>query len=106
MIEVLKSTYWSKSQAFLLPLTGLSKTLQYPVKSYLFWDEYSIDNYQLILHWEYEDYDEFLSYCRKHVFPVLDKKGCLTEVFDGDGGSVFIVDISEWALDVEMFMKG
>lgn len=106
MIEVLKKNYWGKSQAFLLPLTGLSKTLLYPVDSYLFWDEYSIENYQLILRWKWNDYNEFLTYCRKHIFPILDKKGCLTEVFDGEKETVFIVDISEWALDVEMFLKG
>lgn len=106
MIEVLKKDYWSKSQAFLLPLTGLNKTLLYPTESFLFWEEYSIDNYQLILRFSWVNYDDFLSYCRKHIFPVLDKGGCLTDVFDGEGFSVFIVDISEWALDVEMFLKG
>ena len=106
MIQVLKTQYWSKSQAFLLPLTGLNKTLLYPVKTYLFWDEYSIENYQLILHWQWNDYDEFVNYCRKHIFPILDKKSGLTEIFDGEGESVFIVDLSEWALDIEMFLKG
>lgn len=106
MIEVLKDKYWSKSQAFLLPLTGLSKILVYPVESYLFWEEYSIENYQLILHWKWKNYDTFLTYCKRSIFPVLDKGSCLTEVFDGEGSSVFIVDISEWALDVEMFLKG
>lgn len=105
-IEVLKSTYWSKSKAFLYPLTGLNKTLSYPVESYLFWDGYSIYNYQLILYWRWENYDDFLNYCRENIFPVLDKNGYLMETFDGDNSSVFILDMSEWALDIEMFLKG
>lgn len=107
MIEVLKSTYWSKSQALLLPLTGLAKNLKYPVESFLFWEDYSIERYQLILKFTYTNYREFLKYCKDYIFPTLNENGgLLTDVFDGDGGSVFIVDIGEWALDVEMFLKG
>ena len=53
MIEVIKKVpkgeYWSKSEAFLLPLTGMAKSQKYPVRSYLFWRDYTIENYQLII---------------------------------------------------------
>ena len=77
MIKVLKKvpkgTYWSKSQTFLLPLTGLKKTIKYTIKSYLFWEDYSIENYQIMVVFLYDNYDEFVDYCKKKIFPVLDK---------------------------------
>lgn len=106
MVEVLKKEYWSKSEAFLLPLTGLTKSQKYNMKSYLFWGEYSIENYQLIVSFSYKNYEEFLKYCKKIVFPILDRNGYLIESYDFEGQSVFVLDISEWALDVEMFLKG
>lgn len=106
-MEILKDKYWSKSQAFLLPLTGLSKTLKYPVESFLFWEEYSIEKYQLILKFKYPNYKEFLKFCKDYIFPTLSENGAaITDAFDGNGETVFIVDISEWALDVQMFLKG
>lgn len=106
MVEVLKSGYWSKSETFLLPLTGLSRTHKYPIKSYLFWDKYSIEDYNLILKIEYQDYDTFLAYCRKIIFPILDRSNMLVECHDFEGFSVLIVDLSEWAFDIELFLKG
>lgn len=110
MIHVLKKvpegTYWSKSQNFLLPLTGLKKTLKYPIKTYLFWDDYSIENYQIMVVFYYDNYDEFVEYCRKRVFPILDKNGYLIESYDFTGFTVFVLDISEWALDIDLFLRG
>lgn len=110
MIKVLKKvpkgTYWSKSQTFLLPLTGLKKTIKYTIKSYLFWEDYSIENYQIMVVFLYDNYDEFVDYCKKKIFPVLDKNGYLIESYDFTGCTVFVLDISEWALDIELFIKG
>lgn len=110
MIEILKGNYWSKSEAFLLPLTGLSKTHKYDLRTYLFWNEYSIEDYYLIVKFSWANYEEFLAYCRRVVFSVLDKNGYLVETHDfvaEEGGeTVLILSISEWALDVEMFLKG
>jgi hypothetical protein len=109
MINIFQSDYWkahNKSSTFLLPLTKLAKSQKYNISTYLFWREYSIENYQLVLKVSYDNYDEFLQYAKKMIFPILDKKGYLTESFDFEKESVFILDMSEWALDIEMFLKG
>lgn len=106
-VEVLKTQYWSKSEAFLLPLTGLPSSQRYKVESFLFWEDYSIENYQLIVKYIYgHKYKEFVKHCKDSIFPILDKKGYLTESFDYEGETVFILDISEWALDIQMFLAG
>ena len=111
MIEVLKKLknqgeYWSKSEIFLLPLTGLPKSQKYPIKTYLFWRDYSIESYHLILKFSYEKYEDFLAYCNRIVFPILDKNLYLIESYDFDKETIFVLDLSEWALDIEMFLKG
>lgn len=106
MIEILKKDYWSKSEAFLLPLTGLAKTHKYHFKTYLFWNDFSIENFELILKFNWDDATEFLDYCRRVVFPILDRNGYLIEIHDFDKETLMILDMSEWALDIEMFLKG
>lgn len=76
------------------------------MKTYLFWGLYSIENYQIIVNFKYDNYDEFVTYCRKTIFPILDKNGYCIESHDFEGESIFILDMSEWALDIEMFLKG
>lgn len=106
MIQVLKAEYFSKADAFLLPLTGLAKDEKYPVKSYLFWNEYTIEDYNLILEFEYNNYADFIEYCRTRLFPLLDKRGYLVESYDLGNRSIFVLDIGEWAMDIEMFLAG
>lgn len=106
MTDIIKSTYWSKSEAFLIPLTGLTKGQKYEMKSYLFWDNYTINNNHLILVFNYMNYDDFLLYCKKIIFPTLDKGGYIIESHDFEGKTLFILDISEWSLDIEMFLSG
>ncbi len=106
MIELLKDKYWSKADAFLLPLTGLKKNKTFNMSSFLFWDEYNIEDYNLILMFKYKDYAAFLEYCKTEIFPILDKKGYLVENFDCEDVSIFVLDMSEWSMDIEMFMKG
>ena len=105
-VEIFRSQYWSKSEAFLLPLTGVSRVLKYPYETFLFWDDYSIENYNLMVKFTYDDYDSFVDYCRKVIFPIWDRGGYLMESYDFGKESVFILDISEWALDVQMFLAG
>jgi len=105
-IELFKKEYWSKSEAFLLPLTGIGSSHKFPVETYLFWDDYSIENFNLMVKFSYKDYDEFVSYCQKIIFPVWDKGGYVVESYDFGKETVFILDISEWALDVQMFLAG
>lgn len=105
MIELIKE-YSSKADMFLLPLTGLTKNEKYEVSSYLFWKDYTIDNYQLILSFSYDNYNEFIAHCRKYTFPILDRNGYLVESYDIAGRSIFILDMSEWALDIQMFLEG
>lgn len=105
-VEIFKSEYWSKSKAFLLPLTGISNSNRYTVETYLFWDDYSIENYNLIVKFSHENYDEFIEYCRKYIFPIWDKSGYIVESYDFGKETVFVLDISEWALDIQMFLAG
>lgn len=106
MVQVLKRDYWSRADAFLLPLTGLNKNETYEMRSYLFWNEYTIDDYKLMVTFSYDDeYDKFVNYCRNYIFPVLDRKGYLVENYDILGRSIFILDMSEWAMDIQMFMS-
>lgn len=106
MVEILKKEYWSKADAFLLPLTGLSKSEKYEVASYLYWGEFSIDDFKLILTYRHDNQEQFLTYCREHIFPILDKKNYLVESYDMGNRSIFILDISEWALDIQMLLAG
>lgn len=106
MIELLKNKYWSKSQAFLLPLTGIAKTQLYKLQSYLFWERYSIEDYFLIVKFTYDNYDNFVANCQKVIFPHLDKEGYAIECYDFGNQSVMVLDISKWASDIEMFLKG
>lgn len=106
MFELLKSEYWSKSLAFLVPLTHLTKSQKYPMMSYLYWDNYSIDNCQLILKFDYDNINEFTRYCRQVIFPILDKGGYLLEVHDFEGFSIFILDLSIWTFDIQLFLDG
>lgn len=106
MVEILKKKYWSKSEAFLLPLTGLLKTQKYDMRSFLFWNEFSVEDYFLILKFSWDNYEEFVQYCRRAIFPTLDRNGYLYESHDFDRETVLVLNISEWALDIEMFLKG
>jgi len=104
---VLKKEYWSKADAFLLPLTGLDvKTCPYELKSYLFWKDVSIEDYKLVVTYRYDNKEQFEEYCRQSVFPILDKKGYLIESYDIGNQTIFILDISEWAMDIEMVLAG
>ncbi len=106
-IEILKTEYWSKSDAFILPLTGLKKEhLKFNSKSYLFWNRYGINDYNLILTFDSEKYDEVMTHCKKHIFPILDKHGYLIESYDISDKIVLVMDISYWAKDIELFMIG
>jgi hypothetical protein len=106
MIDVLMTEYWSRADAFLLPLTGLSNEESFELKSYLFWNEYSIEDYKLIVSLSCENYEEMVAYCRRRVFPILDRNGYLVENYDVEGRSIFILDMSEWAMDIQMFLAG
>jgi hypothetical protein len=105
MIELFRTEYWSKSQAFLLPLTGIPKSSGFEVTSYVRWNNYSLQQYNLIVKIEYghrfEAFQEFFS-------EVISRKetGFVTEVYDYEGFSVLIYDVSYWAADIRLFSKG
>lgn len=104
MIQLLEKKEWCDD--FLLPLTGLSKSQKFETKSYLFWNDINIYDYKLILTLSAKNYPEMLMYCKNYVFPVLDKKGYLLENYDIDEKSIFVLDLSEWAMDIHMFIEG
>lgn len=105
VIEIIKSEYWSKSDAFLLPLTGMSKPKNFTIRSYLFWNGYSIEDYKLTvtISGDKVDRDEYM---RKQIFPAFDKNGYLVECYEGAEVTIYVLDISEWAMDIEMFLSG
>ncbi len=103
-INVLKTEYWSRSDAFLLPLTGLPKEDKIGIKSYLFWGEQTIHDYKLTLTVPLNEEGE--KYTKKYMFPILDRGGYLTESYDIGDRSIFILDMSEWAMDIQMFLSG
>lgn len=105
-IEVLKKEYWSKSDAFVLPFTGLVRDLKYIAKSYFFWENYSINNYQLVLKFLHKNSDIFNHYCKDYIFPVLRKSTHVIESYNCDDGDIFILDMSEWGEDIDMIMEG
>lgn len=106
MIELLKKDYSSKADSFLLPLVGLKRESKYEMKSYLFWKDNSIEDFKLTIVYKWKNYEDFLQYCRKEVFPILDKKGYLIESYDTKDSTIFVLDISEWAIDINMFLSG
>lgn len=105
-IEVLKKDYWSKSDAFVLPLTGLVKDLKYIYKSYFFWESQSINNYHLIVKFFHKNKDVFNHYCKDYIFPVLRKSANVIEIYNCDDGDIFILDMSEWGEDIDMIIDG
>src|SRR3954464_1401080 len=105
--ELLKKEYWSKSKFFLLPLTGIKKTKDFKVKSYIRWDDYSINEYNLIVKFIYgHKFDQFEEYMRENLSTSNKSKAFVTEIYDYEGFSVLIFDISEWASDINKFIKG
>lgn len=106
-MELFKSEYYSMSDTLLLPLTGLTKTEKFEVKSYLFWRDYSIFDYKLIVSIYFEnDYNDIRNYCNNYFFPILSKNGYLVESYDIGKRTIFILDMSEWAKDIEYFLEG
>ena len=106
MVQVLKKEYWSRADAFLLPLVGLERDTRFEIRSYLFWNKYNIHDYNLMITFSSDSYEEMVHHCRKNIFPFLDRGGYLVENYDIGNRSIFILDISEWADDVEIFLKG
>lgn len=108
MVQILKDGYFSKADAFILPLTGLPNNNRFNIRSYLFWDDYSIEDFNLILTFAYEHKMEFVDYCRRVLFPTLDKNATsVLESYDiDDNSSVMILNMSEWAMDIQMFLNG
>jgi hypothetical protein len=105
MVEIIRRNIWSKSTAFLLPLTGIKKTRDFEIRSYLYWNDYSIGNFELAVKVEYgHKFQEFLEFMHEGVFK--NRNSLIREVFEYEGFSVFIFDISDWAEDVAVFMEG
>ena len=105
-MDIFDKEYRSVSDTFLLPLTGLSKNETFPHQTYMFWNEYNIENYQLILVYDYTDEQKIKEYLLNVVFPVLDSKGYVLENYDTSSKCILILDISEWALDIELCLAG
>lgn len=97
-VDLITREYRSKSDLFLLPLTGLPKNSD--IKSYMFWEDYSIDNFQLIL--------EIKNMLNKipDIIQILDKNAPIIECYEDNKVMYFVVDLSEWALDIELILAG
>lgn len=99
MIEILKPEYIKKGDNFILPLTELSKKLK--INSYLFWEDYSIENYNLVI-----EVDEKEDVINEYVIPVLNKNNYIIECYEDLGKTYFILDLTEWYTDIEFILKG
>lgn len=106
MINVLRKEYWNRADAFLTPLTGLRKDERFDPKSFLFWNDNTIHDYKLTISYNNEDPDQCLAFCKKHVFPILDRNNYLLENYDVKGRTIFVLDISDWAVDIQHFLNG
>lgn len=102
-MDIFEDKYVSVADTYILPLTGLSKQLSIPVNSYLYWRDYRIEDYKLILCFRGEDLTEFL---KTEVFSIIDKFGYLIEAYDIIEGVVLVLDMSEWAEDIELCIEG
>ena len=78
MIELLQKEYYSKADVFLLPLTGIKRQEDVKIESFLFWREYSIEDYKLTVTIENSEYtSQFLKdlttsfICSGNVFTTI-----------------------------------
>lgn len=106
MIEVIKKDYWSRSDAFLLPLTGIPRIPTVDIRSYLFWQDYSIHDYKLTVTVEHSDQFFLRRVCEERIYPGLEKNGIILEAHHEGDKEIYIVDVSQKADDVELFLKG
>lgn len=106
MVDVLETKYFSKADAFILPLTRLEKKEEFDMHSYLFWNENSIEDYKFIVTYSADNMDMLMDYCKRVAFVGLDKSGYLLENYDTEDRVIFVLDLSEWAKDIEMFLHG
>lgn len=104
-MDVFKNEYWSVAETMILPLTGLASSTQYPVNAYMFWKEHRVDDFELTLVYD-SDSEGLDKYLREKVYPILDKKSYLIESHDILGRSIFVLNMAEWALDIQMCLEG
>lgn len=103
-MEIFDDKYVSVSDTFLLPLTGLPKDENH--KTYMFWKNYSIEDFFLVLVYEYDDQKKIENYLIDTVFPILDKGGFLLENYDVQGRCILVLDLSVWAFDIGFCLEG
>lgn len=103
-VDVLLNSYWSKSDAFLLPFTGMKKVEEFDVGAFMFWENYTIEDYKLIVKIEYGcRYDEFETYLKERLLVESNK---VIQVYPYEGFSIFIFDIADWYEDIETLLNG
>jgi hypothetical protein len=89
----------SKADAFILPLTGINKEVGKLIKSYLSWEKCNIEDYKFVITLDENEksaIEKVLSMCKNYI----------SENYQKNNKEIFILDISEWALDIEMFLSG
>lgn len=94
-VELISKHYMCKSDLALLPLTGLPKTED--IRSYMFWENYSIENYNLIIEIRNSNND---------YYEILNKNTTIVECYEDKEYTYFILDMSIWALDIDQFLIG
>lgn len=106
MINILRKEYWNRADAFLLPLTGLRKDDKFDPRSFLFWNDNTIYDYKLTLSYDNSDPEQCLTFCKKYVFPILDRNSYILENYDIKDRTIFVLDMSDWADDINQFLAG
>lgn len=105
-IELLKTTYFSKADTFLYPLCGHSKVENsddLEIESFLFWKNFSVYDYKLIVSISGENSENYIN---QIFLPKICKTTKVSMYFTSAQKNIFIIDMSEWMLDIEMFIEG
>lgn len=95
------SNYWSRADTLFFPLLGISKNKVFNPNSYLFWNEYSIENYHLILEFNHSENSYIQSFIN-----LINKNTPILEIYEVHDRIIMIVDLSTYAEDVDKILKG
>lgn len=106
-MEIFRSAYKSMADTLLLPLTGIPKDSRLTVGSFLFWRDYSIFEYNIIIT---IDFDESISEIKRKldtiIIPALDKNAPIREVYEIGKRLILVLDMSYWMSDINHFLNG
>lgn len=102
--NVLKNEYISMSDNFLYPLLDIPKADDFDIKSYIFWNKFSVEDYYFIVTMSGDE--ESLKLFLPKLLQIVDKNTPVIEYYKMDERHILIIDMSYWASDIELFLLG